>query len=112
MRARAVLIEVRLKRVTPTRRASLADLPLSGGVDGACGSFSDPIDMASRLGSSVIPGTGRACMSHPDQINLLCRLLLAFDLQERKRAHRLAIAARVQGAERLAHLTILEGAVH
>ena len=40
------------------------------------------------------------------------RLLLALDFEERERAHRLRVAARMQRAERLAHLAVLERAVH
>ena len=42
----------------------------------------------------------------------LARLLLAFDLEERERAHRLALAARTQRAEGLADLAVLDRAVH
>ena len=47
-----------------------------------------------------------------DQIDLLGRLLLALDFEVRERAHRLAVAARVQGAERLAHFAVLVRAMH
>ena len=45
------------------------------------------------------------------QIDRLARLLLALDLEERECAHRLALAARAQRAERLADLAVLDRAV-
>src|SRR5262249_47293668 len=47
-----------------------------------------------------------------EKIHVFARLFFALDLKEREGAHRLARAARVERAKRLADRTVLEGAAY